>query len=123
MWNEGDLINFENQMLDKINNVRSTSLTLNSFLVDIARDWSQDMINQNFFSFTSPSGINLIEVVQSRGITNEGRAYILKEGTLDSLFNKLLNDSDIELTQWRKTGIGIKMDNWSNLYVTVLYTE
>ncbi|MFC1810312.1 S-layer homology domain-containing protein [Patescibacteria group bacterium] len=123
IWSEGDLINFENQLLDKINNTRSTAITINSTLVDIARDWSQDMINQNFFSFTAPSGINLIEVVQSRGITNEGRAYILKEGTLDLLFNKLMKDSDIELIQWKKAGIGVKMDDWSNLYVTVLYTE
>jgi len=122
-WTSIDLQMFENTLLDKVNNERNTTLTVNSTLLEVARNWSQDMIDQNFFSFVSPSGINLIEVVQNNGVTDEGRAYILKEGTLNSLFEKLIEDSDISLTKWRQAGIGIKQDQWSNLYVTVLYTE
>lgn len=123
IWNNTDIQNFENQLLDKINNERDNSLIVNSTLADIARQWSLNMIDQNFFSFVSPSGINLIEEVQNSGITNEGRAYILKEGTLDSLFKKLIEDSDILLGKWRKVGIGMAQNQWSSLYVTVLYTE
>lgn len=122
-WNETDIQSFENQFLDKINNERSNSLIVNSTLVNVARTWSQNMIDQNYFSFTSPSGINLIDEVQNSGVTNEGRAYILKEGTIDSLFRKLVEDSDVLLSKWRITGIGMSQNEWSTLYVTVLYTE
>lgn len=123
LWNADDLQNFENQLLDKINNERSSSLTVNSTLINVARNWSNKMIEENFFSFISPSGINLIDEVQNKGITNQGKTYILKEGTLNSLFNKLISDSDILLENWRKIGIGIAQNEWSNLYITVLYTE
>jgi uncharacterized protein YkwD len=123
VWDSTDLQNFENQLLDKINNERSNNLTVNSTLVNVARDWSDKMIEENFFSFISPSGINLIDEVQNSGVTNQGKAYILKEGTLNSLFNKLILDSDILIENWRKIGIGIAQDSWSSLYITVLYTE
>ncbi len=123
LWDADDLQNFENQLLDKINNERINNLTVNSALVDIARDWSNKMIEDNFFSFISPSGINLIDEVQNSGVTNQGKAYILKEGTLNSLFNKLILDSDILLENWKKIGIGIAQNEWSSLYITVLYTE
>ena len=118
-----DLINFENQIRDWINELRTSDIKSDSNLTDLARNWSQDMIDQNFFSFVSPSGINLIETVQNNGVTSEGKAFILKEGSLNSIFNKLMDDSDITLAKWRDVGIGLRQDEWSNLYVTVIYTE
>jgi uncharacterized protein YkwD len=122
-WTSIDLINFENQIRDWLNDYRSSEMIANSGLTDLARAWSQDMVDQNFFSFVSPSGINLIETVQNSGVTTEGKAFILKEGSLNSIFEKLLEDSDITLAKWSKIGIGLKQDEWSNLYVTVIYTE
>jgi len=122
-WTSIDLIGFENQIRDWINDYRSSDIKSDQQLTDIARNWSQDMIDQNFFSFVSPSGINLIETVQNNGVTSEGKAFILKEGSLSSIFDKLMNDSDISLPKWRDVGIGIKQDEWSSLYVTVIYTE
>ncbi|MFC1600355.1 S-layer homology domain-containing protein [Patescibacteria group bacterium] len=122
-WSSIDLINFENQLKDWVNNYRTSNIVSDSKLTDLARSWSQDMIDQNFFSFTSPSGINLIETVQNSGVTSEGKAFILKEGSLNSIFDKLMEDSDITLSKWRDVGIGLKQDEWSNLYVTVIYTE
>lgn len=122
-WNDSDIINFENKLLDMINGAKDKILLTNTTLKEVAREWSDRMIKENFFSFTSPSGINLIDTIQNRGVTDEGRAYILKEGTIDSLFHKLLEDSDIELSNWRQIGLGLKQDNSSNLYLTVIYTE
>lgn len=122
-WTDADLEQFEYEILNGVNNNRSVSFTLNSQLRNISREWSSDMINQNFFSFTSPSGINLIDIVQGNGITSEGKAYILKEGSVKNLQEKLLQESDILESNWREIGIGVKQDNWSNLYLTVIYTE
>lgn len=122
-YNSIDLISFENQILDWLNQERTSNIKLDSQLVDIARNWSQDMIDQNYFSFESPAGINLIETVQNSGVNSEGKAFILKEGSLESIFDKLLQDSDVTLSKWRDIGIGFKQDEWSSLYVTVIYTE
>lgn len=122
-WTDADLEQFEYEVLNYINDHREIPFTLNSKLRNISREWSDDMINQNFFSFISPSGINLIDVVQTSGITSEGRAYILKEGSLNTLKEKLLEESDILNTSWKEIGIGIRQDNWSNLFLTVIYTE
>jgi len=122
-WTSIDLINFENQIKDWVNDYRSSDIKTDSKLTELARNWSQDMIDQNFFSFVSPSGINLIETVQDNGVTSEGKAFILKEGTLRSIFDKLADDSDVTLTKWRDIGIGVVQDQWSSLYVTVIYTE
>ncbi len=122
-WDDNDLEQFEYKILNAINDNRAVPLTLNNELRNISRKWSEDMINQNFFSFTSPSGINLIDVVQSSGITSEGKAYILKEGSVSTLQEKLLEESDISSSTWKEIGIGIKQDKWSNLFLTVIYTE
>ncbi|MFC1655628.1 S-layer homology domain-containing protein [Patescibacteria group bacterium] len=122
-WNDGDLEQFEYEILNGVNNNREAPFILNSELRNISREWSADMINLNFFSFTAPSGINLIDVVQSNGITSEGKAYILKEGSAKTLQEKLLEESDILNSQWKEIGIGIKQDDWSNLFLTVIYTE
>lgn len=122
-WTNIDLENFENEVIDFINTKRISNLTVNSTLRDITRNWSQELVDQNFFSFVAPSGINLIEIVQNSGISSEGRVYILKEGSLDTLIEKLLNDSDVEDNRWGEIGIGIKQDQWSGLYLTVIYIE
>lgn len=122
-YNSINLINFENQILDWLNAERTSNIEVDSQLLDIARNWSKDMIDQNYFSFDSPSGINLIETVQNSGVTSEGKAFILKEGSLESIFDKLMFDSDVTLSKWGNIGIGFMQDEWSNLYVTVIYTE
>ncbi|MBN1494147.1 S-layer homology domain-containing protein [Candidatus Peregrinibacteria bacterium] len=121
-WSNADLENFENQILDSINQKRTSNIVLNSTLRDIARNWSSEMIMQNFFSFTSPSGINLIDIVRNSGFTQEGRAFILKEGSYESLAAKLQDESDVLNSVWRNIGLGIQKDEWSALYLTVLYT-
>jgi len=121
-WTDTDLEKFENTIIDAINQKRTSPFTLNTTLREIARNWCNDMISQNFFSFSSPSGINLIDIVQNKGFTQEGRVFILMEGSLDSLKEKLLNESDIMNTMWKRIGIGVKTDKWSTLYLTVIYT-
>jgi uncharacterized protein YkwD len=122
-WTATDLEQFEYEIIDKINNNRADDLLMNPVLRSLSRSWSTDMISQNFFSFTSPSGINLIDTIQSRGITQEGRSYILKEGKLENLYSKLMEESDVLADEWQQIGIGIEQDEFSTLYVTVVYTQ
>jgi len=122
VWTAGDLESFENSIIDALNQKRSYPFTLNADLREVARSWTNDMISQNFFSFTSPSGINLIDRVHNQGYTQEGKAFILMEGSLDSLKEKLINEDGILNSVWKIIGIGVKTDEWSTLYLTVIYT-
>lgn len=122
-WTKNDLENFENEIVNKINSSRTSPLKMNSTLREIARNWSYDMIDKNFFSFSSPSGINLIDVVKNSGVTSDGNAYILKYGSVDTFYKNLIQDSDILSEKWNQIGIGIQSDASSNLYLTVIYTS
>ena len=120
-WTDTDMEQFENDLMTAINLERSNPIQLNADLRAVARSWSDDMTSQNFFSFSSPSGINLIDTVQSAGFTDEGRAYILKEDSLDSLIGKLQEDSDIMNLIWTNAGFGLSQGQWGDLYLTVIY--
>ena len=122
-WTQQDMQEFEYYLLDNINEERTSPLQADINMQEIARNWSRDMITRNYFSFISPSGENLIDVVQDKGFTNEGRAYILKEGSIESLLKKLLEESDITQDQWNKVGFGLEQDLWSTLYLTVVFTQ
>ena len=122
-WTQQDLQEFEYYLLDNTNELRTNPLQVDGNLQEIARNWSADMINQNYFSFISPTGENLIDVVQNSGLAHEGRAYILKEGSIESLSDKLLEESDITQDQWSKIGFGLTQDLWSTLYLTVIFTQ
>ncbi|MBU1446549.1 S-layer homology domain-containing protein [Patescibacteria group bacterium] len=121
-WTENEIEQFENDLMTTINFERSNPLKLNSDLREIARNWSNDMTSQNFFSFSSPSGITLIDTVQNAGFTEEGKAYILQEGSLNSLAEKLKEDSDIMDSIWTDAGFGMSQSEWGDLYLTVIYT-
>lgn len=122
-WTQQDMQQFEYYLLDNVNELRTSTLQVDANLQTVARDWSNDMITQNYFSFISPAGENLIDMVQNNGITNEGRAYILKEGSIETLLEKLVEESDVTQDQWSKIGFGLTQDLWSTLYLTVIFTQ
>lgn len=122
-WTKEDLQKFEYSLLDDVNTNRQKPLVVDIDLQTIARSWSGDMVTQDYFSFVSPTGKNIIDVVKDSGVTNEGRAYILKEGSVESLLGKLIEESDIKEEDWSKIGLGLAQDIWSTLYLTVIFTQ
>lgn len=122
-WTQQDMQKFEYYLLDNVNELRNTPLQIDINLQTVARNWSNDMITQNYFSFVSPTGENLIDVVQDNGVIDEGKAYILKEGSIESLFERLIEESDATEDQWSKIGFGLTQDLWSTLYLTVIFTQ
>ncbi len=122
-WTQEDLQEFEYYLLDNINETRTSPLQMNLKLDEIANDWSKQMVTQDFFSFISPTGENLIDVVQNSGVSDEGRAYILKEGSIESLFKQLMEESSVTKDRWSLIGLGLTQDVWSTLHLTVIFTQ
>lgn len=123
----------EEQIRQRINEIRQkeglTELQPNPKLAEVARRYSQQMAEQDFFSHTSPAGDTPAQRVQAAGIT-----YIVVGENLFTSTNipqpvnaavKGWMDSpghreNILRSQYRETGIGVWRDG-ETYYVTQLF--
>lgn len=123
----------EEQIRQRINEIRRQQglieLQANSKLAEVARRYSQQMAEQDFFSHTSPTGETPAQRVQAAGIvyrmvgenlftsTNIPQPVnAAVEGWMDSSGHR----ENILRSQYRETGIGIWRDG-ETYYVTQLF--
>lgn len=123
----------EAQIRQRINEIRQeqglSELQVNEKLAEVARRYSQQMAEQNFFSHTSPTGSTLEQRVQSAGIvymlvgenlfksTNIPQPVnAAVEGWMDSPGHR----ENILRSQYRETGVGVWQDG-ETYYVTQLF--
>ena len=123
---EIDLIGIENRILEKINGVRSAKgiplIEMDAALSSTADSWSAKMAVQKFFAFVSPDGESLSDVVQKQMTNNAVQAIILQSNDQDRLIEEAISGIDATTNQWRRIGIGLKVDNIGSLKATLLYT-
>ena len=123
---EIDLMNIKGEILDGINNQRrSIGIPLiesDSVLSEIADSWSAKMADEKFFDFVSPDGELLSENVQKQMQGRTVQAVILESSDQEKLKQEILEGDDAVKNQWRKAGIGLKVDNIGSLKATLLYT-
>lgn len=123
----------EEQIRQRINQIRQkqglTELQANEKLAEVARRYSQQMAEQDFFSHTSPTGETPSQRVRSAGIgyrlvgenlfksTNIPQPVnAAVEGWMDSPGHR----ENILRSQYRETGIGVWRDG-ETYYVTQLF--
>jgi uncharacterized protein YkwD len=123
----------EEQIRQRINEIRQkeglTELQANPRLAEVARRYSQQMAEQDFFSHTSPTGETPAQRVRSAGITYRmvGENLFTStnipqpvnaavEGWMDSPGHR----ENILRSQYRETGIGVWRDG-QTYYVTQLF--
>lgn len=123
----------EAQIRQRINEIRQqqglSELQVNEKLAVVARRYSQQMAEEDFFSHTSPGGSTLVKRVQSAGIiysmvgenlfksTNIPQPVgAAVEGWMDSPGHR----ENILRPQYRETGIGVWQDG-NTYYVTQLF--
>lgn len=123
----------EVQIQQQINQIRQqqglSELQTNEKLAEVARRYSQQMAEQNFFSHTSPTGGTLTQRVRSAGIvyslvgenlfksTNIPQPVgAAVEGWMDSPGHR----ENILRSQYRETGVGVWQDG-ETYYVTQLF--
>ncbi len=123
----------EEQIRQRINEIRQeqglTELQANAKLAEVARRYSQQMAEQDFFSHTSPTGDTPAQRVQAAGImyrmvgenlfksTNIPQPVnAAVEGWMDSPGHR----ENILRSQYRETGIGVWRDG-ETYYVTQLF--
>jgi uncharacterized protein YkwD len=123
----------EEQIRQRINEIRQkeglTVLQANPKLAEVARRYSQQMAEQNFFSHTSPAGDTPAQRVESAGITYLVMGENLFKSTnvpqpvnaaVEGWMNSPGHRENILRSQYRETGIGVWRDG-ETYYVTQLF--
>ncbi len=114
---EEDLVSLEYRMLDLVNAARAQAglapLSCDARLVQMARDYSWEMITYNFFSHISPVSGGLQQRIAAHGITGWLLAgeNIAKAPNVDVAFNALMasptHRANILRREFNSAGMGI----------------
>lgn len=121
-----DLNNLKIDLINKLNTARAQigngSISSDITLENIALDWSQKMIDQNFFDFTSPNGESLSSNISAQIKNKAVQVLILSSNSQAKLSEQILASSDLKLAKWTFIGLGMKVDNVGVIKATLLYT-
>ncbi len=121
--NMSDTAELRQTILSAINKNRSTVLALSDNLNTLAQNWSDKMVSQDFFDFTSPDKTALVDTVRNAGVKEAMGTYILGNTSFQSAVDQVTENTQIRESQWKKIGIGIKQDSLGIIKITLIYTE
>lgn len=123
----------EEQVRQRINEIRQqqglTPLQANQKLANVARQYSQQMAKENFFSHTSPAGQSLVQRIKSAKINYTLVGENLFKCTnipqpvpaaVEGWMNSPGHRKNILRPQYRETGIGVWRDG-NTYYFTQLF--
>lgn len=123
----------EQQVVDLVNAQRSknglSALTHNWELSRVARYKSQDMIDKNYFSHTSPTYGSPFDMMKSFGIsyTAAGENIAKGQNSPQSVMNAWMNSSghraNILNKSYNQIGVGVAKDSRGNLYWTQMFIK
>mgnify|MGYP001204844957 CR=1 FL=1 len=121
----------EQQVVDLVNAQRRqnglSSLTHNWELSRVARYKSQDMIDKNYFSHTSPTYGSPFDMMKNFGIRYTAAAENIAKGqnSPQSVMNSWMNSSghraNILNGNFTQIGVGVAKDSRGNLYWTQMF--
>lgn len=121
----------EQEMIDYINQARSkaglSSLSYCSQLTSVARAKSRDMIDNNYFSHTSPRYGGLGDMLSAHGVSYRSAGENLAmntNGSVRTAHNSLMNSSGHRaniLGNYKKVGVGIEVKSDGSHYYTQLF--
>ena len=126
------LENYRQEILQKINEKRSTKLLPNLKLDAIAQNWTEEMTENNFFAFENKES-SLQSLLKNSGISKKVNSLIFQQSSVQSLIDDLLKKSlsiednssqnPFQEENWKSIGIGILSDNVGNLQATIILSE
>lgn len=122
----------EQEMINYINQARSnaglSTLSYCSQLTSVARAKSRDMIDNNYFSHTSPRYGELGDMLSAHGVNYRSAGENLAmntNGSVRAAHNSLMNSSGHRaniLGNYKQVGVGIEVKSDGSHYYTQLFT-
>nr|WP_242950615.1 SafA/ExsA family spore coat assembly protein [Clostridium grantii] len=131
--NLDDIKNLENEVARLVNVERNkqglSSLKINWQLSRIARYKSQDMIDKNYFSHTSPTYGSPFQMIKDFGMqyTAAGENIAYGQNSASSVMTSWMNSpghrSNILSTSYAEIGVGVAKDSAGRLYWTQMFIK
>ncbi|MBU0728082.1 septal ring lytic transglycosylase RlpA family protein [Patescibacteria group bacterium] len=110
-------------ILSAVNEIKGVNYSLQSNLSNIAQSWSEDMSENGYFDFTSPSGGSLVNNIRGEGISASLGTYIVGNTSFDDAKDQIIGNTQIMESNWINLGIGIAVDEFGVIKITLIYTE
>lgn len=121
------LATIKTDLLTAVNNKRASAgiglLTTNATLSSVADQWTNEMIQQNFFDFTAPDGSSLTSLIQKAGINKAVQILILESNSTQKISDQLSGATDSTNPKWSTIGLGLNVDATGLLVLTALYSN
>lgn len=121
--NFNDINELRNEIVNALNQERTSPISLSQPLNDQTQVWSDKMVSEDYFDFTAPDGTKFIDSVREAGINDTLGTYILGNSSFESAVEQIAENDQILESRWKKLGLGIKQDNFGIIKITLLYTE
>lgn len=118
-----DIINLKSDLVDELNKLRESTITVNSDLTSIAQQWSDSMAANDFFAFEDSSGNALLDNVKLAGIQKTTAVNILANSQLSALETAFLKISALRESAYTEIGVGVSQGNDGLVKLTVIYTK
>ena len=111
------------QITERINLKRSELIVPSSILHAISQNWTDFMVDKNFFDFVWPGEKSFNDQITNAGIRNQAWTFIVAHSIWKWILDEVENHERIYDPIWKKIWIWIKQDpNWI-IKVTVIYTR
>lgn len=121
--NMDDVKSLRSQLLDAINKNRTAVLAQKDNLNTLAQNWSEKMVNENFFDLTDKSNVTLIDTIHKAGVTSSLGTYILGNSSFTDALSQAGANAQLQDSKWKNLGIGVRQDNAGLIKITFIYTE
>ena len=118
-----DLPSLQSSILNKINGNRSSALIMDNTLNTVAQSWSEKMVSEDFFDFTSKSGAALVDTIRDAGVNASIGTYIIGNSSFGDALTQIGSNTEVTDSKWKKIGIGVKQDNLGIIKITLVYSE
>lgn len=126
-----DIRNLETEVIRLVNVERAkvgrSALSENKELTNLARLKSQDFINKNYFSHTSPTYGSPFDMMKKYGISYTSAAENIAAGqrtaaeVMNSWMNSTGHKANILNSTFNQIGVGVAKDNNGKLYWTQMF--
>ncbi len=112
-----------NDILTDLNANRTSAISLFDNLNDVAQNWSERMVSEDFFDFSSPNGDAFVDTVRNAGIDETLGTFILGNSSFESAIKQITENLQLLDSRWKRLGLGIKQDKFGIIKITLAYTE
>ena len=118
-----DLPSLRSNILENANQNRASPLILQNNLNTLAQNWSQKMVDEDFFDFTDGSGQALVDTIRDSGVNVSLGTYIMGNSSFADALEQISENAQLQDSKWKNLGVGIKQDSLGIIKITLIYTE